>query len=77
MSKKRVFQKLDQMNLEDIENGTSNVSISPHFISANLTKQGTVVTMGADHGLSQALLENKKMVILVTIDKKEWKKREQ
>lgn len=41
MAKKRLFEILDDMNVEDIDKGTRLVSVCGNFISADKVKQGT------------------------------------
>lgn len=72
---KRLFEILDDMNKEDINNGTRLVSISNSFISANKIKRGTEIKMGADDQAAIDLLSDKVTPILLLIDKEEYFKR--
>lgn len=73
--KKRLFEVLDEMNIEDGINKTSLVAVSPNFISADKVKGGTKVSMGAEDYVINDLLTDKSMPILLIIDKKEYFKR--
>lgn len=76
MSKKRLFQILDEMNVEDAEKGTQLVAVCPDFISAEYKKiKGTEIKMGCAGNVVNDLMLDKKMAVLVLIDKKEYKKR--
>jgi len=73
--KKRLFQVLDEMNVEDGKNKTSLVSVSPHFISADKVKQGAKICMGAEEHVIMDLWNEKSMAVLLIIDKAEYFKR--
>lgn len=73
--KKRLFQVLDDMNVEDSENGTQLVSVCGSFISADKVKQGTKVAMGADGSAIIEIMNDKVIPILLLIDKEEYNKR--
>jgi len=73
--KKRLFQILDEMNVEDGEKGTRLVAVSPHLISAHKIKAGTKVTMGADDTVIQDIMNDRVIPILLLVDKKEYFKR--
>ena len=74
MSKKSIFEILDQMNLDDIKNETRTVAISNSFISADKVKQGAKVAMGVDMKCLLDLMSDKVMPILLLVDKYEYKK---
>lgn len=74
MSKKRLFQLLDEMNVADSENKTSNLAIANTFVKSDLTKQGTLVTMGASPEISMKLFMGEVVPILLLIDSNEFKK---
>ena len=44
--KKRLFQILDEMNIDDAANNTANVALCPDIESADLTKKGGIVRVG-------------------------------
>ena len=72
---KRLFQKIDEMNLSDSLNDTRNVGISNTLVSANICKQGGLVTMGVDkHALSE-IHNDEVYVILICVNKKEYDKK--
>lgn len=71
---KRLFEILDQMNLDDTNSNTGNLGVSNHFVGANKVKQGCTVTMGADEAVLHQLMNNTAIPILVVVDKKEYQK---
>jgi len=73
--KKGVFEVLHEMNKEDGENKTTLVMVCTTLISADKTKQGTKVVMGAPTETLMDLMSNKSMAVLLIIDKKEYFKR--
>lgn len=73
--KKRLFEVLDEMNVEDGINKTSLVAVCPDFISADRVKRGTKVTMGVGYEVIDDMLSDKSMPVLLIIDKKEYFKR--
>jgi ABC-type molybdate transport system substrate-binding protein len=74
---KRLFQVLDEMNLDDTNNGTRLVSIGTSLISADKVKAGTKVTMGGDDQVLTDLMTGKCTALLVVVDRKEYEKRQQ
>lgn len=75
MAKKRLFQVLDEMNLEDIENSTSMVEVGSNFISADKVKGGAKISMGMPESALMAIIQDEKIPILLLVDKKEYFKR--
>lgn len=72
---KPLFEVLNKMNHEDAKNGTKNVKISNHFISADKVKQGGKVCMGIDEETLLDIINNPDVIsLLVVINKKEYKK---
>ena len=74
MAEKRLFEVLDEMNRLDIEKNTQALKIANAFVESKLTKQGTLITMGATADISIDLLNNKSMVLLLIIDKEAYNK---
>jgi len=72
---KRTFEILDEMNQEDTEKGTQMVVVSPYFVSAQTAKGGAHVTMGVDSKILMDLTTEKRIAILVLVDKEEYFKR--
>lgn len=72
--KKSVFQVLNEINLADIENETSHLKVSNTLIQADLIKQGTKITMGAEHDCIKELMEEKCIVLLVIVNKEQYEK---
>lgn len=74
MAEKRLFEVFDEMNRLDTENSTKTLQIANAFVESKLTKQGTLITMGASADVSMDLLNNKSMVLLLIIDKEAYNK---
>ena len=72
---KRLFQILDEMNIDDDVKGSASVQVSNHFISADMVKQGTKVSMGAEGSIIMDLLDGKYIPLLVLIDKEALNKK--
>lgn len=73
--KRRLFQVLDEMNVEDIEKGTRLVEVSSNLISANTIKQGGKVTMGVPQQSIMDLSLDNKIPVLLMVNKDEYFKR--
>ena len=73
--KKRLFEVLDEMNIDDGKNNTQLVQVCTTLISADKTKQGTKVLMGAPVNTLIDLLSEKAIAVLLIIDKEEYFKR--
>lgn len=73
--KKTIFEILDEMNLDDVINGTRLVGISNTLVSADKVKQGGKVSMGVDEKALYDLIDGKVLPILVLVDKEEYFKR--
>lgn len=71
---KRLFEILDQINQDDAKKGTQNVALANAFISANKVKAGCHITMGAPESFLHDIMNEKKIPILMLIDKKEYDK---
>lgn len=73
---KRLFQVLDEMNQSDIKNGpeSRSVGVSYTLISADKVKQGTQVSMGADHQAIIDIMTEKVVPILILVNKEEYLK---
>lgn len=72
---KRLFEILDEMNLDDVKDNTRLVAISNTLISADKVKQGAKISMGADEQVLYDLLNEKVIPILILVDKGEYFKR--
>ena len=67
------FEVIAQMHKMDIENNTRLVSVSPSLVSANLVKQGSNITMGADASVfNDIAISETHMAILVVVEKKKY-----
>lgn len=72
---KRLFQILDEMNMNDEKNGTATCGFCYSFVSANKVKAGGHVTMGVPENVVMDLIFNKgKIPILLILDKAEYDK---
>lgn len=72
---KRVFQVLDEMNVEDGEKNTTLVGVCPDFVSADKVSNGVIITMGAPESALHGIMNRKTMPILLLVDKEEYFKR--
>ena len=72
---KRMFEIWDEMNLEDVENGTRLVAISNTLLSVDKVKQGCKISMGADEQAMMDVLNGSSIPILVFVNKEEYLKR--
>ncbi len=70
---KRLFQILDEMNVNDGDNNTATVGVNNGFVSAQKVKQGGHVTMGVPESVVMDLMFKKNIIpILLIIDKDEY-----
>lgn len=72
---KRMFEILDEMNLDDVKNNTRLVAISNTLISADKVKQGAKISMGADEQVLFDIMNEKVIPVLILVDKNEYFKR--
>jgi hypothetical protein len=70
--KKRVFQILDEMNVNDEANKTATVGLCNQLVEAKTSKGGGHVTMGVPAEVVQQLLFGERVAILLVLDKKEY-----
>jgi hypothetical protein len=75
MAKKRLFQVLDDMNVEDTTNGTGTVGVCGDFISADKVKAGAKISMGAPESALFDIISGKVIPVLLLVDKDEYFKR--
>jgi len=71
----RLFELLDQMNVEDGEKKSTLVCVCPDFVEAKTVKEGGVVSMGVPVQMLNQLFTEKVMPVLLLIDKSEYFKR--
>lgn len=74
--KKRTFQILDEMNQEDSKNGTQLAQVGIDLISADKVKGGCKISMGMPEPALYDIMNEKRIPILVLVDKAEYFKRE-
>ena len=76
MANKRLFEILDQMNIQDTENGTMNIQLCPNFVSADYSKKinGTKVTMGIPGNIVFDLETDKLIPVLLLVNREEYDK---
>lgn len=72
MNKKRLFQVLDEMNVNDDANKTETCACCFDLVGANKVKAGGHVTMGVPTEAVLKLLLGEYMPMLVLLDKKEY-----
>jgi hypothetical protein len=72
---KNVFDTLKLLNEHDIQHGTRIVQISNTLIRAQKVKAGAEVVMGVPENILTSLLDlDPPLVLLLVIDRKEFKK---
>lgn len=74
MAKKRFFEIIDQMNVQDTENDTEKIQVCPTFLSANFNKKGTQVTMGVPGNIVFDLETDKLIPVLLLVNREEYDK---
>lgn len=74
MNQVNVFDIFKQMNQEDTDNKTSQLCVSPYFISANKVKQGAHITMGVDEQMMYDAFNNKRKMLLLCIDNEAYER---
>lgn len=63
------------MNQYDTENKTATVEVSSNFISCDKVKGGAKISMGVPEYYISDIMNDKKMAVLLFIDKSEYNKR--
>ncbi len=69
---KRLFQVLDEMNVNDEANKTATCACCFDFVAANKVKAGGHVTMGVPAEMIVKMLLGEVQPILILMDKKEY-----
>lgn len=69
---KRLFQVLDEMNVNDEKNKTALLPCSFMIVAANSDKRGGLVTMGVEAHILQKIFLGEMQPVLVVLDKKEY-----
>lgn len=72
---KSLFLILDEMNQDDIKNGTTLLGVSAEVMAADKLKGGTAVKMAGPPELVFELMNDTRMCVMLIIDKKEYQKR--
>lgn len=67
-NEKRMFQKLDSMNLSDIANKTRTVALSNSVVSMKTVKQGGIIEVGVDAQSINDVISGKGIAVLMVID---------
>lgn len=71
-NKKRLFQILDEMNVNDEKNKTATLPCSFTMVEAKSNKQGGLITMGVEPHILQKIMFNEMRPMLVVLDMKEY-----
>lgn len=71
---KRLFQILDEMNVGDDENKTANCGVCNAFLSAQSSKAGARITMGAPIEAINNIGNGETIPILLLINSKEYER---
>lgn len=69
---KNIFELFKKMNEDDEANKTHNLIVSPYFERLQKTKQGGEITMGVPDEVVHDALTDKRMYVLLCIDKTEY-----
>lgn len=72
--KDNVFNLFKKMNEDDEAHKTHNLIVSPYFLRLQKTSKGGEVTMGIPDEVVHDSLTDKRMFILLCIDKTEYEK---
>lgn len=72
MSKKRLFQVLDELNVLDIENGSRLLSVGGDFVGAEKVKAGSKITMGADEAAIMQIYNREVIPVLLLINSEKY-----
>ena len=74
MEAKRFFQRLDEMNVSDIENNSRFIEVCPNLVSADYSEKlkGTKITMGSPGNVVFDIQTNKKIPLLILVNKEEY-----
>jgi hypothetical protein len=70
--KKTLFDTLAEMNKEDSEKGTRMVEIGNQLISMDKVKGGAKIAMGMPESCMKDILLDKKIPLLILVDKEEY-----
>lgn len=76
MSKKRLFQILDDMNVSDINNETRQIEVSSNFIETKTAKGGGHLTMGIPEQSVIDIMALKKIPVLILVDQIDYEERQ-
>lgn len=70
----RLFQILDQMNVNDIEKGSATVGVCNQLVAADYGAKigGTKVTIGAQGNIVNEIYSGETIPVLLLINKKEY-----
>lgn len=72
---KRLFQKLDEMNVADGENNTMHLQVCSSLVEAKTAKGGGHIVMGVPAQIiHEIVIANSKMCVLLVIDKNEYER---
>jgi hypothetical protein len=71
---KRLFQILDELNVQDTANGTSNVGVCNQLVETRHTKHGMNITMGVPAMLNNDILKGKVVPTLLLVNMEEYNK---
>jgi len=74
MSNKRMFQILDEMNLNDDKNNTATIGVCNQVNYIQSSKKGTLITMGAPSEALMDIESGKVIPLLLLLNKSEYDK---
>lgn len=76
MSKKRLFQVFDEMNVNDDKNKTATLGCCFDMVEAKTVKAGGIVTMGVPKDEITKIFLGERQPILLLMDRKEYRRLE-
>lgn len=71
---KRLFQVLDEMNVNDEKNKTATIGVCNEVSYIQSSKRGTLITMGAPAEALMDIESGKTMPLLLLLNKSEYDK---
>lgn len=70
--KKNAFEVFKEMNINDGENNTALLAVSPYLVEAKTAKGGGHVTMGVEANVITQLMTGDRVAMLLVFDKREF-----
>ena len=74
MAKER-FEVINDMHINDKEENTRHVGVSPNFVEGKKVAQGAIVSMGVPYEQLLEINSGERFPLLLLVDKKEYTRR--